>query len=94
MNRSVPENPPVSQTDHEILTALRIEMAEIRVEMRSTNVMLREALVSREHLDARLKPITENMDRWKGALTIITIIAGSIGATVATGLKHLFGVSP
>ena len=75
------------QPDQDVLTELRIAVA--RIEAR-----LDEAVVSREELRQQLNPLIEHMNKGKGALAAITLTAGAIGATIATFLKHLFGVSP
>jgi hypothetical protein len=64
--------------------------------MNTVITKLDQAMVSREHLEKRIAPLTENMNKWKGGMTAITLVAGSIGALVTTFAKHLFlgGSSP
>lgn len=85
-------------TDSDILTELRIAVARIetRIDERFNAVdnKFEQAMVSREHLEQRLAPLTANMNRWKGALVVITFVAGSLGAVVATAIKNAFGASP
>lgn len=81
-------------TDSEVLTELRIAVARLEERTRSMDSKLDEAMVSREHLEKRLAPLTANMNRWKGALIVITFIAGSLGATVTTFIKNALGASP
>jgi hypothetical protein len=80
--------------EYDILTELRISVARIEERQRSMDRKLDEAVVSRDHLDERLAPLIEHMNKGKGALATITLAAGAIGATVATFLKQFFGVSP
>ena len=80
--------------DNDILTELRITVARIEERQRSMDRKLDEAVVSREHLDERLEPLVEHMNKGKGALATVTLAAGAIGATVATFLKQFIGVSP
>ena len=81
--------------DQDVLTQLQISLAEVRTELRYMRTSLDQAVVSREHLEARLAPLTDHMNRWKGALVVITFVAGSIGAAVTTVLKQAFaGPSP
>lgn len=75
----------------DILTELRITVARIEERTRVMDYKLDQAVVVREHLEERLAPLTENMNRWKGALTIVTIVAGAVGATITTVLKRLVG---
>jgi hypothetical protein len=80
---------------HEILTQLQISMAEIRTELKYMRASLDQAVVARNELEGRLVPLTEHMNRWRGALVVITFIAGGIGAAVTTILKQAFaGPSP
>jgi hypothetical protein len=81
-------------TEQDILTELRISVAELRGEVRHINVKLDEAVVSRDHLEKKLAPIIESMNRGKGALAAATLMAGAIGATVATVVKEIFNHSP
>ena len=81
------------QPDQDVLTELRIAVARIEERQRSMDRKLDEAVVSREHLDERLAPLIEHMNKGKGALAAITLTAGAIGATIATFLKHLFEIS-
>lgn len=79
------------------LTELRITVARLDERMNTVITKLDQSMVSREHLQETLKPLTENMNRWKGGLAAITIIAGSIGALVTTFIKQFFlggGASP
>ena len=80
--------------DQDILTELRISVAELRGEVRHINLKLDEAVVSREHLERKLAPIVESLNRGKGALAAATLMAGAIGATIATMFKHFFGIGP
>lgn len=77
-------------SDHdETLTELRIAVA--RLDERTIKILERldQAVVSRTHLEERLAPITENLNRWKGALTLIVIVAGSISAAVTIFIKNI-----
>lgn len=81
--------------DNDILTDLRLAVARLEVQTRNINEKLDTAVVSREQLEARLAPITEYMNRWKGALTMIVLIAGAAGAAVTTGIRQLLnGANP
>lgn len=82
--------PPTDDT----LTELRIMVARLDERTKTIIEKLDDAVVSRDHLERRLAPLTANMNRWKGALVVITFVAGSLGATISTGLKNLFGASP
>lgn len=78
------------------LTELRITVARLDERMNTVITKLDQSMVSREHLNETLKPLTESMDKWKGGLAVITIVAGSIGALVTTFIKQFFlgGSSP
>lgn len=82
--------------DDDPLTELRITVARLDERMNTVISKLDQSMVSREHLHETLKPLTENMDRWKGGMAVITLAAGSVGALVTTIIKHLFagGSSP
>ena len=84
--------PPSDDT----LTELRIVVARLDERTKAIMQKLDDAVVSREHLEQRLAPLTENMNKWKGGVAAITIVAGSIGAVITTVVKHLFtsGSSP
>lgn len=84
----------MAPSEHDVLTELRIAVARLEERTRSMDAKLDEAMVSREHLEKRLAPLTANMNRWKGALITITFIAGSLGAAVTTAVKNALGVSP
>lgn len=78
------------------LTELRITVARLDERMNTVISKLDQSMVSREHLSETLKPLTDNMNRWKGGLATITVVAGSIGALVTTFVKQMFlgGSSP
>lgn len=84
--------PPQDDT----LTELRVTVARLDERMNTVIAKLDQNMVSREHLQETLKPLTDNMNRWKGGLAAITVVAGSIGALVTTFVKQLFlgGSSP
>jgi hypothetical protein len=84
--------PPQDDT----LTELRVTVARLDERMNTVIAKLDQNMVSREHLQETLKPLTENMNRWKGGLAAITVVAGSIGALVTTFIKQMFlnGSSP
>lgn len=84
----------MAPSEQDILTDLRIAVARLDERTKTIVEKLDEAMVSREHLEKRLAPLTANMNRWKGALVVITFIAGSLGATITTWIKHAFGASP
>lgn len=69
--------------DQEVLTEIRIALARLETKMD-------EAMVSREHLEARLAPLTENMNKWKGGLAAIIFVSGSVGAAITALANHLF----
>ena len=83
----------MAPTDSEILTELRIAVARLEEQVRMANHKLDTAVITSEHLEKRLAPFTANMNRWKGALAVITLVAGSLGATVTTIVKQFLGVS-
>jgi len=85
--------PPAEQ---DIITDVRLSLARLEVEVKNLNKKMDSAVVSREHLETRLAPLTENMNKWKGGVAAITIVAGSIGALVTTLVKTWFlnGASP
>lgn len=76
----------------ELLRELHATVARLDERTKTIIDKLDDAVVSREHLENRLAPLTENMNKWKGALTVVTVIAGAIGATVATLLKRMLGI--
>lgn len=79
------------------LTELRITVARLDERMNTVITKLDQSMVSREHLNDTLKPLTENMNKWKGGMAAITVVAGSIGALVTTFVKTFFmhgGSSP
>lgn len=78
------------------LTELRITVARLDERMNTVITKLDQSMVSRDHLQETLKPLTDNMNKWKGGITAITVVAGSIGALVTTLFKQLFlsGSSP
>lgn len=79
------------------LTELRITVARLDERMNTVITKLDQSMVSREHLQETLRPLTDNMNRWKGGLATITVVAGSIGALVTTFVKAFFlgnGSSP
>lgn len=78
------------QEHEQILTDLRIAVARLEEQVKLVNTKLDIAVVSREHMESKLAPLVENMNRGKGALAAATVIAGMIGATVATFFKQLF----
>ena len=84
--------PPQDDT----LTELRVTVARLDERMNTVIAKLDQNMVSREHLQDTLKPLTENMNKWKGGLAAITVVAGSIGALVTTFIKQIFlnGSSP
>lgn len=82
--------------DDNTLTELRVLVARLDERMNTVLTKLDRDMVSREHLQDTLKPLTENMNKWKGGLAAITVVAGSVGALVTTFIKQLFlnGSSP
>jgi hypothetical protein len=82
----------MSPPSEDVLIELRIAMAEVRAELKHVNVKLDQAMVSREHLETRLAPILKSLDQGRGALAVVTLLAGAIGATVATFIKQMFHV--
>ena len=76
--------------DYAMLTELRIAVARLEEQVRAVHTKMDEAVVSRAHLEERLAPLTENMNKWKGGVAAITLVAGSIGAAVTTLLKQFF----
>lgn len=81
----------MAPSEQDLLTDLRIMVARLDERTRNIDRKLDEAVVSRADLEERLGPLTANMNRWKGALVVITFIAGSVGATISTWLKHAIG---
>jgi hypothetical protein len=73
-----------------------VSIARLEEQIKAVNEKLDQAVVSRAHLDERLAPLTENMNKWKGGVAAITIVAGSVGAFVSTLVKQWFlsGSSP
>ena len=73
-----------------------VSIARLEEQIKAVNAKLDDAVVSRAHLEERLAPLTENMNKWKGGVAAITLVAGSIGALVSTLVKSLFlgGSSP
>ena len=82
--------------DDSTLTELRVLVARLDERMNTVLTKLDRDMVSREHLQDTLRPLTENMNKWKGGLAAITVVAGSIGALVTTFIKQIFlnGSSP
>lgn len=78
--------------DQEVLTDLRIAVARLEEQIKVVNAKLDLAVISRESMEERLAPLMESVNKGKGALAAATIIAGAIGATVATFVKQIFGV--
>jgi hypothetical protein len=87
-----------------VLTELRIAVARLDEQLkavlyqlaaqRETSRAERETECAyREHMEAKLAPLIESVDRGKGALAAATLLAGAIGAAFATGFKHLFGIA-
>jgi peptidoglycan hydrolase CwlO-like protein len=85
---------PPAQDD--ILTEVRLALARLEVKVQGLDQKMDSAVVSREHLENRLAPLTENMNKWKGGMAAITLVAGSVGALVTTVVKYLLtgGSSP
>jgi hypothetical protein len=87
----------MSQLQDDPLTELRITVARLDERMNTIIVKLDQAMVSREHLETRLAPLSENINKWKGGVAAITIVAGSVGALITTLFKSIFmqgGSSP
>jgi hypothetical protein len=57
--------------------------------MNTIILKLDAAMVSREHLETRLAPLTEHMNRWRGGMAVILLVAGSIGALVSSFAKSV-----
>lgn len=75
---------------------LLVSIARLEEQIKAVNAKLDDAVVSRAHFEERLAPLTENMNRWKGGMAVITLVAGSVGAIVTTFIKQVFlnGSSP
>ena len=73
-----------------------VSIARLEEQIKAVNHKLDEAVVSRAHFEERLAPLYENMNRWKGGVAAITLVAGSIGAIISTFIKNMFlnGSSP
>lgn len=86
--------PSEEQTIHNI--NILVSIARLEEQIKAVNAKLDDAVVSRAHLEERLAPLTENMNKWKGGVAAITLVAGSIGALISTLIKSLFinGSSP
>lgn len=69
-----------------------ISIARLEEQIKAIHQKLDDAVVSRSHLDERLAPITENMNKWKGGITVIALVAGSVGAFVSALAKHWFSI--
>ena len=79
---------PVEQ---ELLTEVRIAVAELRAEIRHINMKLDQAVVARADLERKLVPITESLNRGKGALAAATLMAGALGAVFSAAFRSMFG---
>lgn len=79
------------QEQDNVLIELRIAVARLEEQVKLVNTKLDLAVVSREHMESKLAPLMENMNKGKGALAAATLMAGAIGATLATFFKYLFG---
>lgn len=88
-----------------ILTDLRIAVARLDEQLKAVLSQLaaqRETARAereterayREHMETKLNPLIESVNKGKGAFAAATLIAGAIGATVATFLKQVFGMAP
>jgi hypothetical protein len=87
---------PPSPHEEDPLTELRITVARLDERMNTVISKLDQSMVSREHLQQTLGPLTENMNKWKGGVAALTVVAGSVGALVTTFVKSwiLNGGSP
>ena len=77
-----------------VLTDLRIAVARLEEQIKIVNTKLDLERLAREHTEKQLAPLMESVNKGKGALAAATLIAGAIGATVATGVKHFLGLAP
>lgn len=76
---------------HEVLISdLRVVIARLDERTKTILEKLVQAEQQRALLEGRLEPLAENISRWKGALALIGIIAGALGASVAVFLKRVF----
>lgn len=89
-------NPMPPGEHHDILIGVRIALARLEEQVRHVREQQEEnRRISSERLDSietQLRPVTESVTRWKGALTAIAIAAGAIGALVSTAIKRLVGL--
>lgn len=68
------------------VVALKVSNAELAGELRN----LRDTV---DKLDAAVNNLTETLNRGKGAMWGIMLIAGSLGASLTTIVKKLMGVA-
>jgi hypothetical protein len=87
---------PPSEDQTAMNVNILVSIARLEEQIKAVNSKLDDAVVSRAHLEERLAPLTENMNRWKGGIAAITLVAGSVGAVISTFVKNLFlnGSSP
>src|SRR5574343_1189639 len=77
----------------DVLSALRVAVARLEERIDQKRKAIEDKIdlvvVSREHLELRLAPLFENMNKGKGALAMIIFVAGGLGALVYEFLRHL-----
>lgn len=74
----------------DVLTQLRLAVARLEVKVQSIDEKMDSAVVSRAHLEERLAPLTENMNRWKGGLAALVLGAGTVGGAITSAISHFF----
>lgn len=78
--------------EKELLTHVRIEQAVTQQKLNELDRKFDSLSRDMSELRKELAPIVERVTTWKGALTVIVLIAGGIGAGVATMIKKWLGI--
>ncbi|HMU15824.1 MAG TPA: hypothetical protein PKC95_00135 [Thauera aminoaromatica] len=80
---------------HEVLISdLRVVIARLDERTKTILEKLVAAEQSRNEIERRLapaslEPLAENVSRWKGALAVIALIAGALGASITLFMKRV-----
>lgn len=75
---------------HEVLISdLRVVIARLDERTKTILEKLVAAEQSRNEIERRLEPLAENVSRWKGALAVIAVIAGALGASITLFMRRV-----
>lgn len=88
-----------------MLTDLRIATARLDEQVKTVIEKLDAAVASRaevrkelesvqKELNDRLGPVTESMNRWKGALAMIALFVGAVASAVTLFVEHWLAPRP